>query len=221
MGETFANNRLAPEFFGPIPAWFLERIPRVDVQTERAEAVSRLWPFRKTQIAALGEDHRPLVLAEQIHGADIAILREDSPLPEGPIPGVDGLLTNRSDLLLGLLVADCAAVYLFDRGGTAVGLLHSGKKGTALGIVPAAIEAMQREWQIPPERLGLYLSPCIRPPHYEIDFPSTILHQAKNAGVTHCLDSQLCTASHPGRFYSYRRELGQTGRMLALIRRPD
>ncbi|MDB4412825.1 polyphenol oxidase family protein, partial [bacterium] len=57
------------------------------------------------------------------------------------------------------------------------------------------------------------------PPHYEIDFAATIREQALDAGVppTRYHDIGLCTASDLGRFYSYRIEKGNTGRMLALL----
>ena len=61
------------------------------------------------------------------------------------------------------------------------------------------------------------LGPCIRPPDYEVDFASEISRQAARAGVGNFIDCGLNTASDPARFYSYRKELGKTGRMMALI----
>jgi len=61
------------------------------------------------------------------------------------------------------------------------------------------------------------LSPCIRKPDYEVDFAREIGHQATRSGVGSFLDCGLNTASDLERCYSYRRELGKTGRMMALI----
>jgi copper oxidase (laccase) domain-containing protein len=69
------------------------------------------------------------------------------------------------------------------------------------------------------------VSPCIRPPHYEVDFAAAIAAQAHAAGIgVHGSagggafhDAGTCTASHPDLYYSYRREQGRTGRMLALL----
>jgi copper oxidase (laccase) domain-containing protein len=65
--------------------------------------------------------------------------------------------------------------------------------------------------------LIVQLSPCIRPPHYEIDFAAEIVRQAHAAGVTKVYDDGVCTACHPDLYYSYRAEKGKTGRMLALL----
>ena len=61
------------------------------------------------------------------------------------------------------------------------------------------------------------LGPCIRPPHYDVDFASEILRQLRQAGVGEIVDSGLCTASDPTRFYSYRKEQGKTGRHFAAV----
>ena len=63
------------------------------------------------------------------------------------------------------------------------------------------------------------LGPCIRPPHYEVDFAGEIGRQAGRAGVGNFLDCGLDTAADLDRFYSYRLESGKTGRMMALITR--
>lgn len=208
---------LEPDYFAPHPAWFLERVPGLEVEGERDEVVARLAPLRLAQLAATGHPARPLVLAQQTHGVELALVRQGDPLPEQPIPGVDGLLTDRRDLWLGILVADCAAVYLWDTAGPSFGLLHSGKKGTAQGILPAAVKRFHSQWGVPAGRLRMWISPCIRPPHYEVDFAAEILEQAHRAGVGDMRDSGICTACDPERFYSYRREAGRTGRMLAVL----
>ena len=98
-----------------------------------------------------------------------------------------------------------------------VGLVHAGKKGTALGIVPAAIHRMTARFSTEPANLVAQLSPCIRPPCYEVDFAAELVAQCRAAGVLQVSDPGTCTATHPDRYYSYRREQGRTGRMLALL----
>ncbi len=68
-----------------------------------------------------------------------------------------------------------------------------------------------------PADLVVQLSPCIRPPHYEIDFAAEIVRQCREAGVTAVHDCNICTACDLNRYYSYRAEKGRTGRMLALL----
>ena len=156
----------------------------------------------------------PLVTAEQVHGRVIAVLIEAM---ASPIPGVDGLITRTRGLTLGITVADCAPVWIVARDGSAGALVHSGKKGTELGIVPQAIRQLLEVANLAPSDLRLVIGPCIRPPCYEVDFAARIRKQAYESGIRDIHDSQICTACHPERYYSYRREQGLTGRMLATL----
>jgi copper oxidase (laccase) domain-containing protein len=196
---------------------FLRRVPGVDVSADRPTSLARLDGYHRAARAAVGAGALSLVTAEQIHGRELGVLRQGDRLAGLPWPGVDGLLTDRPDVCLGIYVADCCAVYLADKIGGAIGLVHAGRKGTELGIVPAAVMAMEREFGARPENLVVQLGPCIRPPWYEVDFAREIVRQAKEVGVGSVVDCGICTATDPERYYSYRREKGRTGRMLALL----
>jgi len=98
-------------------------------------------------------------------------------------------------------------------------LLHSGKKGTESNILEKSVERMAADFGSRPQDLIVVLSPCIRPPDYEVDFAAQIGRQAEQSGIGNFIDCGLNTASNLQRFYSYRKELGKTGRMMALITR--
>lgn len=193
---------------------FIGRIPGIGVPLERDAAMAALAPHQRRLLAEQGLGSYPLVTAEQIHGAEIAIVVEPS---EKPISGVDGLLTATRGITLGISVADCAPVWIVSRDGSAGALLHSGKKGTESGIVPNGIQSLSSLSGINPSDLIVVIGPCIRPPCYEVDFAARIREQAYELGIRDIHDSQICTACHPELYYSYRREQGLTGRMLATL----
>ncbi len=197
---------------------FLLRASGIDTGVSRTEALERLVPYYQRGMERLGFDWGQLQTAEQIHGVGLAHVDHPAGGMEA-LPGVDGLYTATPGVLLGILVADCCAVSLVDPSQRAIALLHSGKAGTEANITGKAIAMMASQFGSRPDHLIVHLSPCIRPPHYEIDFAAEIRSQAAEAGVPHqqIHDRGLCTASDSGRFYSYRREKGLTGRMLALL----
>ncbi len=197
---------------------FTRRIPGVDVSSDKAEVLRRLDEAHREARAKIGAGAWPLFTAEQVHGNRIAIVkRGDNRTDHRQFPGCDGIITDQPNVALGVHVADCCAVYIVDPMAPAVGLVHSGKKGTALAIVANAISEMRRHFGSNPRDLVVQLSPCIRPPHYEIDFAAEIVSQCRAAGVMEIHDSGVCTACDLHRYYSYRAEKGKTGRMLALI----
>jgi len=212
MRMTFPFLSFSPD----IAHSFLLRAEGVPVDVGREEAVARLRSWHEEETARLGFRPRSLRLAEQVHGAEVAEVSEASPVLSS---GADGLVTSTRGLALGIYVADCAAVYLADKHGRAVGLVHSGKKGSELGIVPKALRLMQERFGVLAADVLVQLSPCIRPPRYEIDFAAQIRGSCLAAGVLpeHFADCGLCTGSDLQRFYSYRMEKGMTGRMLALL----
>jgi len=132
-------------------------------------------------------------------------------------PACDGIITNQRSVALGIYVADCCAVYIVDPKIPAIGLVHSGRKGTELGVVTNAIRQMTERFGSHPANMIVQLSPCIRPPHYQVDFAAEIRQQCRALGVQHIHDSGTCTACDLGRYYSYRAEKGKTGRMLAVL----
>ena len=195
---------------------FIRRVAGIDVASDKAEALRRLDGVHREARRLLGLADLPIATAEQVHGREVGVV--DQPITaDQRYDGCDGLITNQPGAVLGVYVADCGAVFLVDPVRRAIGLVHSGKKGTELGIVGRAIDLMREHFGSNAADLIVQLGPCIRPPHYEIDFAADIVSQSRERGVQHVHDSGVCTACELDRYYSYRAEKSRTGRMLALL----
>ena len=209
----------ALEALGDFGHLFTLRHPEIDVKVDRAKALERLeaWHHKILQ-DELQVDSKNLATAEQVHGKEVAVVGKAN---SGSVPVADGLICNQPGVPLGIYVADCCAVYLADPVTGAFGLLHSGRKGSELAITAHVIAALRENFGAQPENLVVQLSPCIRPPDYEIDFASEIRAQAQRAGVKpeNIHDEGISTSSDLKKFYSYRMEKGKTGRMLAVLMR--
>ncbi|MDB6148027.1 MAG: multi-copper polyphenol oxidoreductase laccase, partial [Spartobacteria bacterium] len=116
---------------------FTRRIPGIDVSHDKAEALSRLDAAHAEIRAANGLDNQPLITAEQIHGAEIMVVDPVTAIQH--FDGCDGLITRHSGIVLGIHVADCCAVYIVDPKTSAIGLVHSGRRGTERNIAGNAI----------------------------------------------------------------------------------
>lgn len=197
------------------PVEFVARVPGIAGGLDKEVSLAELERPHREVVAELGFGWEQLWRAEQVHGTGISRIEGDG---EGAfVGGVDGLMTDRPDVLLGIYVADCGLIWLADTESGAVALLHSGRKGTEEGILPRAVQAMARDFGTVPGNLLAILGPCIRPPHYEVPFAEEIGRQARDAGVGRFVDCGICTGADVKRFYSYRLEKGATGRMLGLI----
>jgi purine-nucleoside/S-methyl-5'-thioadenosine phosphorylase / adenosine deaminase len=189
---------------------FAQRMPGVDVSDDKAEILQRLNAAHCEIRNAIGFGGWPLFTAQQVHGGAAT-------LPHREFAACDGIITNQRGIALGIYVADCCAVYIVDPKTPAIGLVHSGRKGTELSVVTNAIRQMTERFGSNPANMIVQLSPCIRPPHYEVDFAAEIIRQCRALGVQHIHDSGTCTACDLQRYYSYRAEKGKTGRMLTVL----
>jgi copper oxidase (laccase) domain-containing protein len=187
---------------------FTLRVPSLEVSHDKMEALARLDGVHREIRERERLAQAPFVTAQQVHGKRIGVV--DRPVVEGEcFDGCDGLLTNQRGVCLG--------IYLIDSVRKAIGLVHSGKKGTELNIISSAIRSMDENFGSRASDLIVQLSPCIRPPHYETDFAAEIVRQCRDLGVVSVYDSGVCTACDLDRYYSYRAEKGRTGRMLAFL----
>ena len=174
----------------------------------------------------------------QVHGAGVAVVRK-----AGHVAAHDGLVTDRADLLLTVIAADCALVLLADPEAGVVGACHSGWRGTVAGVLPRTVEAMSGAGA-ELGRIVAYVAPCIsveafevgeevaeqfdesvvvrRPewPRPHIDLRAELVRQLDALGVRPGRRevAEACTVAD-GRFYSYRAEGGAAGRMLGFIGR--
>jgi YfiH family protein len=159
---------------------------------------------------AAGFPMEDAVHAEQVHGNRAQAVYT----PLGiRVPDVDALVTSVSRMPLVVRVADCGPVFFHDPVERLIAVAHSGRRGTEGNIVQATLDCMKETYGANASNIIVQLGPCIRPPHYEIDFAADIARQAKAAGVAQFHDCGVCTASNLARYYSYRAEKGKTGRM--------
>ncbi|MBQ4614925.1 MAG: polyphenol oxidase family protein [Akkermansia sp.] len=201
-------------------ARFITRIPGVPTTTDRATVIAALTPTHEAVLREGGIEPKMLRRAQQVHGNKVALVGDIG--CHYPVEGVDGLICGaKADCCLGIYVADCAAIWIYDAGTGCRALLHSGKLGTQQNIAEEAIHKMHKIFGTVPSNCIAVISPCIRPPHYEVDIPTAIKEQLLELGLLpeNIIDSELDTAADLETFYSYRIEKGNTGRMLALFGR--
>jgi YfiH family protein len=110
-----------------------------------------------------GRDAR-LVTASQIHGAGVACVDGFQETP----PEADALVTDTPGLLLMLLFADCVPVYIFDPINRAIGLAHSGWRGTEKNITRHTLKAMRDNFGTEPRACLSAIGPCISSDYYEV-----------------------------------------------------
>lgn len=114
-----------------------------------------------------------LTLGRQVHGAGVSLVKSSDrgrglPPVFDAIPDSDGLVTSSPDVVLGVIVADCVPLLLYDPVRHALGVIHAGWRGTVAGIAAVAVERMRDEFGSDPGDLLAGIGPSIGPCCYEV-----------------------------------------------------
>lgn len=81
---------------------------------------------------------------------------------------IDGLITDEPGLVLCTFFADCVPLFFLDPVHKAIGLTHSGWRGTVGRIGQYTLDAMNREYQTKPEDVIAAIGPSICVDCYEV-----------------------------------------------------
>lgn len=138
--------------------------------------------------AAIGADVEGLVMTHQVHEDTIREASRADILDDllDPIDyRVDGLITNQPGLCLTIYYADCIPVLLYDPVKKAIAAVHSGWRGTSLGIAPQAAAKMTALYGSNPADILAAIGPGIGPCCFEThdDVPSAMTERL-GPGVT-------------------------------------
>jgi YfiH family protein len=173
----------------------------------------------------------PIASVYQIHSPTAVIVMEAVPFADRP--QADALITDRPNLLLGIVTADCAPVLLADREAGVIGAAHAGWRGATAGVADQTIAAMIK-LGAKVERIAAAVGPCIAKSSYEVDhdfadrllsddienerfltegpngkphfdLEAYIVARLAAAGIRRIEASGLDTYALPDRYYSYRR----------------
>jgi YfiH family protein len=174
----------------------------------------------------------------QVHGNRV-VTPPWSEAPEG-----DASVTDRTGELLAIETADCLPVLIVDAERQRVAAAHAGWRGTVARVAQAAVKALADAGS-DPSRLQVALGPSIGPCCYEVgpkveeafgaagaQFFSARLSGRSHLDVAAANRAQLvemgipatsidhvdaCTRCDAERFFSYRRDGANAGRMISVV----
>ena len=128
---------------------------------------------RRRLAASVGFDLSRMVLARQVHGADIAVVKERDvgrgAQDDGSrLDGADALVTNVPEICLTVLTADCVPLLLYDPVREVIAAVHAGWRGTVAGIAEKTVERMVKMFGSRPEDMLAGIGPSIGPCCFEV-----------------------------------------------------
>ena len=114
---------------------------------------------------AIGFDLKKTVCSQQTHTTDIRLVKvEDGGkgiLTPQDYHDIDGLISNVPGMTLATSFADCVPLFFVDPVHQAIGLAHSGWRGTAEKMAVHMVRAMGKEFGSRPQDLYAAIGPSI------------------------------------------------------------
>ncbi len=121
---------------------------------------------------AIGFTPEMVVCSNQIHETTIGKVGKNDcgngVITPQKFKGMDGMITNEPGVTLATFFADCVPLYLVDPVKKAIGLSHSGWRGTVGKIGTLTVKAMEREYGSRPEDILAVIGPSICQSCYEV-----------------------------------------------------
>ncbi len=208
---------------------------------ERAAVQENLRLFSQ----ALEIDASRLYQTSQVHGSAVFEANPDDDRDAVVKVEADALVASDPRIAVGVRVADCVPILLFDEASGHVAAVHAGWRGVASGVIGAAAATLVRGVAVP--KLVAAIGPCIGPccfevgdevvsaileaspgddaivvgghdkPHLDLRLAVRVQLRALGLDDAHIEDVAGCTRCDSTRFFSYRRDGARSGRLLAAI----
>lgn len=150
--------------FGGVSEGNLENM---NMSFSRGDAPENVVENYRRIAETLGVEAGSLVLSKQVHGTNVRRVT-DKDKGKGiyieDASEYDAMVTNCRGVTMATIHADCVPVFFVgkgDKGTEAVGLAHSGWKGTLNGICGNVVDNMKAEYDIEPSSIKAVIGPCI------------------------------------------------------------
>lgn len=190
---------------------------------------------RQNLALKLAYKYEDLVYMNQVHGANIIVVDENSPKL---IDNCDSIITRSKNLPLMVMVADCIPILMFDDKKGIIAAIHAGRNSTFLEISKKTAEVFIEKFSSNPKDISVVLGASIQKCCYEvsdelskivensfgkefvennhIDLQGINKKQLNDLGIKNIEISDICTKCGNKPYFSYRKDK-KTGRFAGII----
>ena len=166
----------------------------MNLSFSRGDDEEAVWENFRRMSSALGVSPENLVMSDQTHTTNVRVVTQKDKgcgfSRKKDYTDVDGLITNVPGLVLTTFYADCVPLFFVDPVHHAIGLSHSGWRGTAGRIGQVTVERMKEAFGTEPGDVYAAIGPSICQDCYEV-----------SEDVIEIFADQFDPSYHAGLFY--------------------
>jgi len=138
----------------------------MNISTTRGDDPEAIEENRRRIAAAIGVDPSDFTYTHQTHTTNVAVVEEKD--RGGKFLDTDGMVTDIPGICLVTFYADCVPLFFVDPVHCAIGLSHSGWRGTVGRIGRITLELMEKKYGTDPEQVVAAIGPSICQDCYEV-----------------------------------------------------
>lgn len=138
----------------------------MNISTSRGDDPKAVAENQRRIAAAIGVNEKKMVFTRQTHTTNVAVVTEKD--YGAALPETDGMITNVPGLCLVTFYADCVPLYFIDPVRKAIGLSHSGWRGTVHKMAKVTVQKMQETFGTNPADVIAAIGPSICQDCYEV-----------------------------------------------------
>lgn len=138
------------------------RLTNMNMSYSRGDAPENVIENYRRLAEALGMPEKRIFSNHQVHGNQVRVVDEkDEKTHFYAELEYDAAVTNREDVILTAVHADCIPVFFYDAEHKAVGAAHSGWKGTVLEVAAETVKKMTEVYGTNPAAVQVWIGPGI------------------------------------------------------------
>ena len=229
---SIKNTKINHGFFNRLHGFSKKEFKSLNCSLSNGDNKKLVYKNRLKALRQLKLHKKKLILINQIHSSKVIKITKSNLNKKIE---ADGIITSLSNVVLGILTADCAPIFIYDNKARFVCCLHSGWKGTLKNISKNAIKLFDNK-NISRGNLTAIIGPCLGVKNYEVDksfekrfcnkkssysrffrkknnikfffnLRGLIKYQLKELGLKKIHNVNLDTYSNKSLFFSHRRSI--------------
>jgi hypothetical protein len=164
--DSFTREKVAHGIFARTGGVSPQPWASLNLSISTGDSLDNTRANRRRAFAALDLPFESMADVWQIHSTDT--VRVDQPRGDREAIKADGLITDCPGVTLFQRFADCVPIFLYDPKRRALGIVHSGWRGTVHRAAASPVKALAAEYGSQPQDLIAGIGPSIGPDHYEV-----------------------------------------------------
>ena len=227
---SIKNSKIQHGFFTRFNGFSKKEFESLNCSLSNGDDKKSVYKNRLKALKELKLHKKKLVIINQTHSSKVIEIKK---ININKKIKADGMITSLNNVVLGILTADCAPIFIYDNRSKFVCSLHSGWKGTLKNISKNAINIFDKH-KINRDSLVAIIGPCLGAKNYEVDINfeknffnqnpnyssffrkknsnkfffnlrGLIKYQLKELGIKKIHNVKLDTYSNKSLFFSHRR----------------